>query len=220
MRDNYIWAIPRAALAVLCAFAPATVAPRPAQGQTVAGEALARSDSAPALRPGDAIRLRIWREPDLSGEFPVDESGVVVLPKIGPKRVIDQHPDSLREWLIRSYAAYLKNPSIEVQVLRRIQVLGAVKNPGLYPVDPTLTVADALALAGGVTPDGQTNKVELRRHGEPVSGQLTGRQLIGNSPIQSGDQLFVPQRSWFSRNPGIIIGVLGLVSTVIWRASR
>ncbi len=173
-----------------------------------------------ALRPGDVVRLRIWREPDLSGDFPVNESGVVVLPKLGPRLVTTDHPDSLKAWVVRSYATVLKNPSIEVLLVRRIQVLGAVKNPGLYPVEPTMTVADAIALAGGTTPQGRSNKVELRRQGERVPGKLSGRLLIGASPIRSGDQIFVPERSWLSRNPGIVIGALGLVTTVVFRLAR
>jgi protein involved in polysaccharide export with SLBB domain len=178
------------------------------------------SDSALALRPGDAIRLRIWREPDLSGDFPVNESGVVVLPKLGPRRVVAEHPDSLKVWVVRSYANFLKNPSIEVFLVRRIQVLGAVKNPGLYPVEPTMTVADAIALAGGTTPQGRSDKVELRRQGETVPGKLAGRLLIGESPIRSGDQIYVPERSWVSRNPGIVVGVLGLVTTLVIRLAQ
>lgn len=173
-----------------------------------------------AVRPGDEIQLRIWREPELSGDFQVDEGGVVVFPKVGPMRVTPDQPASLGERLVRAYSAYLVNPSIQVQVRRRINVLGAVKNPGLYEVDPTITVADAISLAGGVSPQGRTNEVELRRRGEAISGRLSGRELIGDSPIQSGDQLFVPQRSWISRNPGFIIGALGLASTVLWRFVR
>ena len=216
MPDNHRRTIPWLLFAGFCTVA----SPGVGQAQAVGREAVARSDSSATLRPGDTIRLRIRREPDLSGDFQVDESGVVVLPKLGPTRVTGQDPHALKESVTQSYAAYLKNPSIEVQILRRIQVLGAVKNPGLYPVDPTQTVADALALAGGATPEGQPNKVQLRRGGETLAGRLTARQIIGNSPLQSGDQLYVPQRSWFSRNPGVIIGVLGLVTTVIWRASR
>lgn len=178
------------------------------------------SDSALALRPGDAVRLRIWREPDLSGDFPVNESGTVVLPKLGPRRVVAENPDSLKAWVVRSYANVLKNPSIEVLLVRRIQVLGAVKNPGLYPVEPMMTVADAIALAGGTTPQGRSNKVELRRQGEKVPGKLAGRLLIGESSIRSGDQIYVPERSWFSRNPGIVIGVLGLVTTIVFRVAK
>jgi protein involved in polysaccharide export with SLBB domain len=196
------------------------MAGHPVQAQTAAPSAGAPSDSALALRPGDAVRLRIWREPDLSGDFPVNESGVVVLPKLGPRRVVTDQPDSLKAWVVRSYAVYLKNPSIEVLLIRRIQVLGAVKNPGLYPVEPTMTVADAIALAGGTTPQGKSNKVELRRQGEKVPGQLSGRLRIGESSIRSGDQIFVPERSWISRNPGIVIGTLGLVTTVIYRLAQ
>src|SRR5215211_4202684 len=131
---------------------------------------------------------------------------MVVFPKIGPMRVTPAHPAALNAQLVRAYAAYLVNPSIQVQVRRRINVLGAVKNPGLYEVDPTITVADAISMAGGVTPQGRTNQVELRRRGTTIFGRLSGDELIGGSPIQSGDQLFVPQRSWVSRNPGVIIG--------------
>jgi polysaccharide export outer membrane protein len=176
--------------------------------------------SALALRPGDLVRLRIWREPDLSGDFPVNESGVVVLPKLGPRTVIAEHPDSLKAWIVRSYANYLRNPSIEVLLIRRIQVLGAVRNPGLYPVEPTMTVADAIALAGGTTPQGRSDKVELRRQGQRLPGTLSGRLLIGESPIRSGDQVFVPERSWLSRNPGLVVGIVGLVTTIIIRVSR
>ena len=219
MRDIHVPNLWRILLIGLSVFASPVVLSSPVQAQNDGGQR-ASSDSASTLRPGDAIRLRIWREPDLSGEFPVDESGVVVFPKLGPHRVTDQAPDSLKAWVTRSYAAYLKNPSIEVQVLRRIQVLGAVKNPGLYPVDPTLTVADALALAGGVAPDGEPKKIQLRRDGKSLTRGLKQQEVIGSTAIRSGDQLFVPQRSWISRNPGVVVGVLGLVTTVIWRASR
>jgi protein involved in polysaccharide export with SLBB domain len=215
VRDSHGWWT-RVLAPVLCAMAAALSAGHRLQAQTVAPSVPAH-DSALALRPGDAVRLRIWREPDLSGDFPVNESGVVVLPKIGPRRVIAESPDSLKAWVVRSYATFLRNPSIEVLLVRRIQVLGAVKNPGLYPVEPMMTVADAIALAGGTTPQGRSNKVELRRQGERVPGKLAGRLLIGESPIRSGDQIFVPERSWISRNPGIVVGALGLVTTIIFR---
>lgn len=173
-----------------------------------------------AVRPGDEVQVRIWREPELSGDFNVDEAGVVVFPKIGRIAVTAEQPASLKERLVRAYGAYLVNPSIQVQVRRRVNVLGAVKNPGLYEVDPTITVADAIALAGGITAAGRVNEVELRRHGEPVPVRLSGRVPIGQSPVQSGDQLFVPERSWISRNPGVILGALGLATTLIWRIGR
>jgi polysaccharide export outer membrane protein len=170
-----------------------------------------------ALRPGDVVRLRIWREPDLSGDFQVDEQSVVVLPKVGPVSVAGVSRDSLRRSLTASYAQYLRNPSIDVVLLRRVNIVGAVRNPGLYPVDPTMRVVDALALAGGVTSEGKQNRVELIRGGERTSIDLSPQVRIGETPLRSGDQLIVPRRSWLARNPGLLIGTLTAVTGIIVR---
>jgi polysaccharide export outer membrane protein len=173
------------------------------------------------LRPGDLVRLRIWREPDLSGDFQVDDRGSAVFPKIGPVHVASISADSLKSMLIGVYSTYLRNPSIDVTLLRRVNVLGSVRNPGLYPVDATMTVADALALAGGVTTEGDQNKLDLRRDGRTLRADLSQRTRIGDSPIRSGDQLYVPQRSWMSRNTGVVTALISatgfLAATLIAR---
>jgi protein involved in polysaccharide export with SLBB domain len=207
-------------MAVLPLLALALVAfsAAPASGQEPGGlpdSAVAKLEE---LRPGDVIRLRIWREPDLSGDFAVQESGEVVLPKLGPLPVSGFSRDSLKRFLVRSYSEYLRNPSIEVTLLRRVNVLGAVQKPGLYPVDPTMTIADAVALAGGATGDGKLNQVELHRGSQRVAVKLDAGTRLGDTPIRSGDQLFVPQRSWVSRNVGLVVGtvtgVVGLLLTL------
>ena len=167
------------------------------------------------LAPGDQVRLKIWREPDLSGDFTVDEAGMVVLPKLGAYHAADIPVDSLRVRLTRDYSQYLTNPAIEVMLLRRVQVLGAVKSPGLYHVDGTMTVQDGLALAGGVTSDGNPNHIELIRDGRKLPVSLTRQTHIGASAIESGDQIYVPERSWISRNPGVIIGLLSAAATLV-----
>ena len=162
------------------------------------------SSTVSLLRPGDVVRLRIWREPDLSGDFAVDETGVVTFPKLGPFKVLDYSPESLKQKLLESYAEYLRNPSVEVTVLRRINIFGAVQKPGLYPVDPTMTIADALAIAGGATPMGDHHKVELIRGGERITERLPSTTKIGETPLRSGDQIFVPERSFIVRNSGLV----------------
>lgn len=165
-------------------------------------------DRTDVLRPGDVIRLRIWREPDLSGDFQVNESGIAVLPKLGPLKVTDQPSASLKAQLVSSYQVFLSHSSIDVTLLRRVQVLGAVRNPGLYPLDPTMTVGDALAVAGGTSPEGDREKLDLIRRGEKLPVKISYRTVIGESPIRSGDQLYVPERSWISRNTGIVASVI------------
>jgi polysaccharide export outer membrane protein len=169
--------------------------------------------------PGDLIRLRVWREPDLSGDFRIDEQGSVTLPKIGLLHVASMSPDSLRRALNAAYAPDLKNPAIEVTLLRRVQVVGSVAKPGLYDVDPTMTVSDAVALAGGASADGVTDRVQLRREGGRVASDLSGQDRIAATSLRSGDQLFVPQRSWMSRNAGAVTGAaisaVGIIAATI-----
>ena len=163
----------------------------------------------PGVLPGDALKLVIWREPDLSGEFTVDEVGSVTLPKIGVMQVVGESPASLKARVIAAYQPFLTHSAIEVTVLRRVQVTGAVRTPGVYRVDPTMTLGDALALAGGATTDGNPDRIELLRHGERVTGRLLYRTQIGEAAIRSGDQLYVPERSWSSRRIGLISAGLG-----------
>jgi polysaccharide biosynthesis/export protein len=188
-------------------------------GARAAGEgsvsALRPADGVSALRPGDIVRLRIWREPDLSGDFPVDESGQIVFPKIGAIVVEAVSADSLKRMLVSSYSAYLRDPAVEVTLLRRVTILGAVRNPGLYPLDLTMTVSDAMAIAGGAAADGRADRVELRRDGEKLTVDLSAQTRLGDTPIRAGDQLYFPQRSWISRNPGIVAGSLTAMTGLI-----
>jgi protein involved in polysaccharide export with SLBB domain len=164
-----------------------------------------------AAQPGDMVRLKIWREPDLSGEFVVPEDGRVVFPKIGTVAVDRLSTDSLTALLVAQYSQSLRDPAIEVTVLRRVNVIGAVRNPGFYYADPTVTVKGALALAGGVTPDGNKNKMELLRDNKRTQIGLSSGTTLADSPIQSGDQVSAPERSWLSRNTALVVsGVTGL----------
>jgi polysaccharide export outer membrane protein len=186
------------------------------------GASSATAGDADRLRPGDVVRLRIWREPDMSGDFPVNETGIVVLPRLGPLNVIAESSGSLRARLVDAYAEFLNHRSIDVTLLRRIQVLGAVRQPGVYPVDPTMTISDVLAVAGGATTDGDPNKLELIRAGQQIPGRISRQSLISESHVRSGDQIFVPERGWARRNSGflaaaIITASMGVAATLITR---
>lgn len=175
----------------------------------------ARAQATPeGLRAGDMVRLKIWREPDLSGDYQVDEDGDVVFPRIGPLSITRLTADSLRRLLVQRYTVYLRDPSIEVGLFRRVNVLGSVRSPGLYHVGQTETIGDALAKAGGATPEGQSDRVELLRNGDRESTTLQRDAVLFRSGVRSGDQLFVPQRSWFARNSGPLVGA-GITATAI-----
>ena len=172
-----------------------------------AGRLSGQSAAAPApLAPGDAIRVTFWREPALSGEFPVDESGAVVLPLLGARSVGGVPAARLKDQLALDYGRELKAADdVQIVLLRRVRVLGAVKEPGLYRVDPTMTLGDVVALAGGATRDGQLQGVRLVRGGRELRSDLEHGARVAEQ-VHSGDQIVVPERSWLARHAALFIG--------------
>ena len=167
------------------------------------------------LLPGDAVRVQVWREGNLSGTFAVDDRGIVTLPLLGEREVLGLDPAALRDTLLSEYKVYLQNPSIEVTILRRVNILGEVRSPGLYPVDTTISLADALALAGGITPIADPNKIQLVRDNEVVAEGVDQTAMIGASDIRSGDQIVVGQKSWLARNSAVVLGSLIAATAII-----
>ena len=167
------------------------------------------------LFPGDMVRLRVWRGDNMNGDYLVNNDGSVVFPLLGPWPVTGKSADSLKAELVAEYGKYLRTPSIEVIPLRRVAITGAVQKGGLYPVDPTMTLADALALAGGATPQGDPNKVDLIRDGRVIRAELRQDVRILELPIRSGDQLFVPERSWITRNASVIASIITTTGAIV-----
>jgi protein involved in polysaccharide export with SLBB domain len=81
------------------------------------------------LMPGDAIRLAFWREPGLSGQYSVDEAGVVVLPLLGARDVTGVPGARVKQELADAYGRELANQEVQILLLRRVRILGAVKVP-------------------------------------------------------------------------------------------
>lgn len=198
--------------------------PAVAEAQTQPADIrLAGAVAGPAatLQPGDVLRLRIWREPDLSGDYPVDEKGSVVLPRLGATVVTGVPTDQLKDRLVERYREFLNNPSIEITALRRIAVLGAVRNPGLFPVEPSVTLGAAASIAGGPTQQARSNVVELRRGTDRKQIDLRKNPELANLPLQSGDQIYLPERGWLKQNATWFVSTLiGAAGTVAYLVTR
>jgi protein involved in polysaccharide export with SLBB domain len=169
------------------------------------------------LGPGDGLRLRIYREPDLSGEYVVDERGVVVLPKIGEWRVTGIPADSVRGAIRAALRQFLATESIEITPFRRVAVTGAVLKPGLYPVDPSMSVADALILAGGVAPIGKERVVELRMAGAQAGTEISAETRVWDTGAGGTRQLHVPQKPWAQRNGTLLASLtISAITAIGW----
>lgn len=170
------------------------------------------------LEPGDAIRLAFWREPALSGEYPVDETGTVVLPYVGARTVTGIDAAALRRRILEEYEGVLANQGVQVGMLRRIRILGAVRTPGLYRVDATMSLADALALAGGLAPNGRVDGVRIVRGGQVIPVDLQAETPV-EAILRSGDQITVAESGWLARNSGALLGAaISAVGFVVGQA--
>lgn len=172
------------------------------------------------LQPGDLINVQIWREPDLSGSFVVDEHGVVVLPLLGERPVTDIPLERLRELLADEYRVHLRNPSISILPLRKVLVLGAVRTPGPYEVNPIETVIGVIAQAGGVDGSGRADRVTIIRNGHVLHSHVPVESTVGSLRLRSGDQIMVGQRSWLARNQSLVISVLIALPSAIFTITR
>ncbi len=188
-------------------------------GAAPAPVAMPASTGGLVMFPGDSVRVRIWKEPDLSGAFQVDENSMVTLPLLGPRSVANLSAEQLRQQLLRDYATQLKNPSIDVAVVRRVSVVGAVAKPGLYVVDPTMKLSDIVALAGGAASDGNANSLDIFRGDAQLYENLTMSAPIVPQ-LRSGDRLVVDQKSWMSRNGRVVVATAVSTGFLVWRIMR
>jgi protein involved in polysaccharide export with SLBB domain len=162
------------------------------------------------LQSGDVVRVAIWREPTLSGDFPIDELGL--------RAVTTQPWADVREALLTEYRRQLRAESIALTPLRRIYVLGAVSKPGVYMMDPTFELRGIVSMAGGATMEGSLDHVRILRDGATVAKDLSLTQTALDFGVRSGDQIFVDRRSWVDRNSALLLssflslaGVVGIL---------
>lgn len=160
------------------------------------------------LEPGDVVKVVVWREKDLNCECRVDEAGRLTLPLLGVHTVTGIQWESLRDTLLDQYARQLRNPSVVVTPMRRVQVLGEVTKPGVYLADPTVSLAGLVALAGGATPGGDLHRIRVVRAGQTIVQSTSVESLLLDAGVHSNDQIFVDRRAWIERNGAFVASAL------------
>jgi polysaccharide export outer membrane protein len=120
------------------------------------------------IAPLDTISIKVFKMPDLSGEYEVDLTGNIAMPLIGSVPAAELTTTELDAKLTQTYGAkYLQNPDISVGVKastrRSVTVDGAVKSSGSFPINAPLTLMQAVALAGGTSEDANVRRVAVFR---------------------------------------------------------
>jgi polysaccharide export outer membrane protein len=156
-----------------------------------------RAESAtttPRLQAGEKIRITVFGESNLSGEYEIDQSGFISLPLAGTFRAAGLTQPELEQELAKKFRSeYLRNPKVTVTLLslRPFYIVGEVEKPGEYGYKSGLNVLTALALAGGATYRASRSNVLIQRTGE--SG-MREYPLSSSVLILPGDLIRVPER--------------------------
>jgi polysaccharide export outer membrane protein len=146
------------------------------------------------LGAGDKIRVSVFGEPNLTGEYQVDGGGTVTLPLIGRVKAAGLTSDELKKGLERNYREYLKAPDVSVAILnyRPFYIVGEVNKPGNYPYVSGITVINAVAIAGGFTYRANTSNFYVqRKKKDDASSQIVAEQT---TEVRPGDVIIVRER--------------------------
>ncbi len=148
------------------------------------------------LGPGDKLRVTVFEEEDLSGEFEVDGSGQVSMPLIGGVRVggltLRQAGQQI-ETKLRD--GFLTRPRVSIDVLnyRPFYILGEVNSPGNYPFVNGMTVLNAVAMAAGFTYRANKDKILIIRANDPSQRE---QKAAPETIVLPGDIIRIKERFW------------------------
>ncbi|WP_137044784.1 polysaccharide biosynthesis/export family protein [Pseudolabrys sp. FHR47] len=146
------------------------------------------------LGPGDKVRLKIYGDADVNGDYEVNSAGFVSIPLVGQVKAAGLTTPQLENALMARMRGKVANDpkvNVEITTYAPFYVHGEVKKAGIYPFQPGLTVADAIATAGGLTYRANEDKVLLRRAG---SNETVIVPVEGSVRVYPGDNLRVAER--------------------------
>jgi len=161
------------------------------------------------LGVSDVVSINVWEQKDLNTEATIRPDGTITMPLVGDLKAAGETPSSLKETIKKRLQDFVKlqtGSEITVAVKAwhsyKFRISGEVSKEGVYTADDYITVADALAMAGGVTRFAKRNEIVLLRTNPQTKKQVqipldydllaSGKRPDMNIWVLSGDQIFVP----------------------------
>lgn len=146
------------------------------------------------LGAGDKIRLTVYNEPTLSGEFSVSSSGSLSFPLIGDVAAGNRTTQDISSEVQTKLAdGYLRDPKVSIEIInyRPFFILGEVKSPGQYPYASGMTVMNAIATSQGFSPRAERKVAYIRRAG---SATEEAYRLSPDLRVWPGDTIRIGER--------------------------
>ena len=146
------------------------------------------------LGSGDVIKITVFKQEELSGEYTINGAGQIALPLIGDVNTKDLTVKQVEEAIANKLKPdYLLNPRVNVQVLnyRPFYILGEVKAPKSYPYVDGMTYLNAVAIAGGFTYRAKEDHVMVIRMNDSKKNEI---RLNMDEKVMPGDVIHVEER--------------------------
>lgn len=183
--------------------APAPAAPAAAPAQAPAQPQGVIEADKYIIGADDVLQVNVWKEPNLSGTFPVRPDGMISMVLLGDVRAAGLTPMQLGSNLALGLKKYVQDPVVTVLVTQvnsqRVFLVGEVGHVGAVPITPGMTPLQAIAAGGGLTPYARKNKIYILRGPQGNQQKIPfdyKAALRGESPkdvtLQPGDTVVVP----------------------------
>lgn len=175
------------------------------------------ADTSTVLHPGDVVRVTVWRNQELSGDFAIGANGALLHPLYQAVPVTGVPLQEVENRLRTFLKKYEQDPQIVVIPLLHVTVAGQVEKPSLYNLPRETSIGEAIALAGGPSQDGNVGKVLLFRNNQEYKIDLRSPlNPWASQPIQSGDEILVTKKGSFFRDIFLpLVSVGGSAASII-----
>jgi polysaccharide export outer membrane protein len=152
------------------------------------------------IGPEDVLAVRVWREPELTGQYVVRPDGIITLPLIGEVKAGGVTPEALKQQIAESLSKFINRPEVMVSVMavmsKKYYLVGEVLRPGMYPLVIPTTVLEALNGAGGFREFAKKSKITIVRGDKRIKFNyddvIRGKNLSQNITVENGDHIIVP----------------------------
>jgi polysaccharide biosynthesis/export protein len=153
----------------------------------------------------DVLSINVWKEQEVSKTVPVRSDGKISLPLAGEVQASGETPLQLEKILASKLQSFISEPEVTVIVTQinsqKFNILGQVTKAGTFPLTSSMTVLDAIALAGGFRDFAKQKSIYVLRK-NPDGGEsrlpfnykevIKGNKMAQNIRVQPGDTIVVP----------------------------
>ena len=162
------------------------------------------SDPSYIIGPMDVLEIQVWKEPDFSRNVLVRPDGKITLPLVGDIPASGMNTMGLKALLAEKLQNFVSNPEVTVIVLesrsKNFYIIGKINRPGTYPLNPDMTVLQAISVAGGLAEWADKDSIRIIRRSEgkeeilPFDYEkvITGKELEQNILLKPNDTIIVP----------------------------